>query len=482
MPGRRGPRRTLLTLPLFLLALLGAPQAAAANATFHATTVSTDGAVFEGPLVGATITWDAHAEDPAALFLSELGLSAERAAVTLDRSERPLVLDAAGMGASVVPANETTSSWVLADLQFALAGADELARLAVWPLAPGSASLVGTGSFQATLSDGRPVILDAWASASRPDEQVPMAGLGLAPGGPVELRGDLRLRLSGITLAGTSDGGAEAASLDTRRQDEAQAGSAPLVARRSIVHEAFVDLHGAVLRLPAQHFAVGGLDAEAPVLRFEGATGPLFGAHADADAVAATGRLHLHAEPAEGGMVAGVSGRVASLQVGSAAVEVRQGPGDAWAWPLLAVAALLAGAYLVAGRSLVHALDRALGAGRYGAALRMAAWLRLYPWMRQDATLAAALSLMEVGRPAEAQRRLEARAAWSAGRRVTRDFLLARAAARLGDPSATLRHLAASLLADPALLAQARADPALAQVVAAAAPAPDRSSPSEAYA
>jgi hypothetical protein len=189
-----------------------------------------------------------------------------------------------------------------------------------------------------------------------------------------------------------------------------------------------------------------------------------------------------------GNLSVAIGGRVVRLVNGgqdvpvphTATPDIAAGPGPGalgLAVLLLAIPALPA-AHWAAGRRRFTKMDRALDRGEFQAALRLADRFTPWPGQRQDSVLAAAICLIGLGRPAEACERLST-GRWSAGRRPMRDFLRARGHAALGEVEEATRALAASLLAEPSLAAQARTDPILAALVEGSR---DPASSQEAYA
>lgn len=472
MRGWRAPA-CLVVLAILLPSVLAASGSSAG--TVHAAQVAADRGSLVGPLVGAA--WSAPSPDAS---VEGLAISAASAQITLERSERPLVVTGL-VPTAVVPANETVghADWSGAAVQ--ATALDAKARILVFPGAGETAvATAADQSVAVAVAGGSPQPFTRRASSSGADFIVPGVGLAVAAAGLVEVRGDFQLVVTGLTFVGTSDDGPT--TLDTRRDEQTYADSpAGLSAQHVVSYEAILDLRDAVVSFPASLLVLRSADLTAEAIRFEGAQGSLAGQALQGEDVEADGLLRLRLEPRGHEVAASVQGPIDSLHIGALVVHPRPGGAGGPLWSFAIVAATmgvtLAVAHGLVGRQRFRLLDASLDDRRYDDALRLADRFRLHPWFRQDAVLAAALSLGELGRPAEARARLLAERRWAPGRRATRDFLLARAAVRLGELSEATRLLAASLLADPGLAAQAAADPVFTVVLDRG-----RRTPLEAYA
>jgi hypothetical protein len=439
------------------------PVAAAPAASLSVTSAKAiDGAV-EGPLVGSL--WERlYPEADAAL--GAWSVQAGHADATMERRDRALVVE----GVSVLPNEDsaTTASYTALSAVFTDVSGD--ARVLVLPAAPGSAVAVLQGSLEVKAGpaeDGT----HPHRAADGAEPFVERAGQAIEvrpsrDGATVTVSGDLRLVVTGLRLAVASQEGP--AVLDTRRSDEPADPSG--IARRTSSVEAILDLRDAALVLPIDSLRLdeGLLAADAIDLRAADGDLVLRG-HSyslERDDVTVGGAAATLGR--EGGrLTAGIRGDVDALTIAGQAVALPSQAGHrppAVVWPaLLGFAAVT---HVLLGRQVFRGIDDALGGQRYPEVLALARWLRLHPWLRQDTTLAVALSLSQLGRWQDARETL-LRGTWAPARVPMRDFLLARAAARLGDRPEGFRRLASSLLADPGLLPQAKADPDLAHLLAA---------------
>jgi hypothetical protein len=244
-------------------------------------------------------------------------------------------------------------------------------------------------------------------------------------------------------------------------------------AAHATFHEAVIDVEGGEAVLPATRAIVPSarlaLDGR---VRFRDATALGLGEGAAEDGsthdLELEGALTADLQRRGDRIAAEVSGSLTRMAVDGHAASVAAPPGQAralaaGAWvgaALLAAVAL----HVAVGRWRFARLDRLMGAADYESAFRASGGFRLHPRLQPDAALAGALCLTALGRASEARARLLARA-WHPARQAMRDFVLARAEALLGHREEATRWLASSLLADPRLIPQARADPALAALL-----------------
>lgn len=296
-------------------------------------------------------------------------------------------------------------------------------------------------------------------------------------GQQMRITGSFLLVLDALDVNYTSgDGGA--GRIETRREVPENLSASfetTTVAAHDVQHEAIIELWDATLTLPAdgsfRAFVRGGTLA-AQAIQFDAMSGQILGKN-ERGRVQAFGDLQATLEARDGrdaekAIGVRLDGELSRLLIEFRSVPVPQtaavgtvGASFPWlALALLAVPAIPA-AQWAAARHRFTKMDRALDRGDFRSALRLAGRFTPWPGQRQDGVLAAAICLLGLGRPAEASQRLEGRR-WSAGRRPMRDFLRARAHAALGHTDEATRALAASLLAEPSLIAQARTDPVLA--------------------
>lgn len=465
--GPLGRAAALLSLILLL------PHAGAAPAArLLATALEVDAATATAPLAG--FAWEADG------MFTDVGLPALRAtadhgALVVDRAERPLVV----LGIAVAPDGQTRSNATFEGLAIEVIAGGPGARLLVLPSAAGPAEVAASGRVAATGDPQRSHAFVPRASTSRPQFEFGPGGLLLdvtatavsaAPATASLVAGHVIVVASGLALRITSADGVT--TVDTRRQET---GVGP--AAQVVVREAVLELSGASVALPAGPVAVGPalLAADGP-WTFRDARGlltvgrndvALAGEDAEVD-----GDLHVALAPATGGLDATVDGPIDRLSTAATEVRAQGGswpgsPGAVVATMLSAVtlAALAASAHHLRGRARFGRLDQAMEKRDHAAALGLASRFRLHPRLAQDADLAAAVCLAELGRAADARDRLRSRRHWSSQRLPMRDFVLARAQGALGERDEARRSLVQSLLADPGLLVLARADPALAPLL-----------------
>lgn len=258
----------------------------------------------------------------------------------------------------------------------------------------------------------------------------------------------------------------------------------------STVREAILDVWNATLVLDAGDLYVHRAVLSASSLDILGSTGQVAGRsvgdeplHMQGDVVATVSSLdkEFMRVSLEGRMDLAIDGQPVAMPGGVApdtSAAIARGTTSPLLLALLAVPFIPA-AHWASSRRRFTRMDEALDRGDFNTALRLANRFTPWPGQRQDSILAAAICLLGLGRPAEACQRLEGRR-WSAGRRPMRDFLRARGHAALGQVDAAVRALAASLLAEPGLIGQARTDPVLAALVDG--PRDPSSSSQEAYA
>ena len=433
-------------------------------------------ATIDAGLVGGDLAGSLWEElHPAAdLASGQWALQAEAVEGVVERRDRPVTFSAGPWEVPVLRAEHPPGTPVQYTSWNATVGAlGEDARILVLP-AGGAPSAVRMEA-AADVGDGPDDVVEHPRKASGQPHFVEDAvgALVVRPAGPAlaTITGDFVVMVSGMRLEFTADQGD--GSLDTRQRVEPHEPSGAVY--RSSAFEAVLELRGATVTLPTArlHLRQAALATESTMI-LAGAKGTLElreGSFVvDGQSVALHGKTEavlVQSDATDDGLRAVLSGRhVSSMDVDGQAVPLSDSgmaaPGLAappWVWPAAGLA--LAGAYLLAGRQVFHAIDDALAHRRYGHALALTRWLRLHPWLRQDADLAAAISLTELGCASEARERLMGRR-WAAKRQATRDFLLARVAVRLGDRAEAVRRLAASLLAEPALRAQVVADPSLA--------------------
>jgi hypothetical protein len=456
---------------LCLLALLLAPAAAARPlAEIRAQSVAIDGGSVSGPLHGAA--W--AAPQPFALLLA-----AGSATVTLERSDRPLVVG----GAVVVPQEdrrdldaEPVGSVLSAEL---LDAPDPSALALVLP----SLGAAATAAFEAPAGlspAGDPARFASRTAAGNPDHAFAPGGLHVdLAGGALEVRGSFRLVLTGLHVAlATSEGSLD---LDTRRVEQPVAGPAGAAALHVVASEAILDLTDAVLRMPVALAGLGtatfaGADAMT-LHQADGSLsgGPWSGALAG-DHVALAGTLagQVLAVAGTGRLQASLSGTLRAVTLDGQALAPAA---PAAPWPRVAGSAfgvllVVAAAYVHLGRRRFARLDAAMDRAAHPEALALAGRFRPFPWLAEDADLARAICLLSLARPADALQALDGRPRWAVGRRATRDFLAARAEAACGRPDAAARRLASSIALDHAFLAEAQVDAVLAPVLRALAPGP----------
>lgn len=469
-----GPAPLAVAIVLLLSSLVSLPAASAdaANAAgFTARSIGSTDASLDGSLAGAL--WQDVRPDAAVPF-SQWRVDAERAEAVVERTDHALVLST---GTSVVPdePSSTASSYTGLVATFEAMSTD--VRILALPAGsePAIVRLDGGVDIEAgpagpithphrAAGGAAPFSIDAAHAAEvRPRAERTQPAMAT-------ISGDVRLVVTGFLVGISSDQGPD--SIDTRRQDEAL-DPAGTTWRTSSV-EAVFDLEDAVVVVPVAVLHVGGgvVASRAP-LQMQDARGTWVVRHhslaLERNRLDVTGAPTATLQRSADGLHVAMAGRIDGVAVDGQQValsEPAKTPAPV-AWIALIVLAVVT--HVLLGRQLFRGIDDALERRAYGDALALVPWLRLHPWHRQDATLAAALSLTELGRAGEARARLLAPGNWGAARRPTRDFLLARAAARLGDRAESARRLAASLLADPGLLGQAKADPALAAVVGPAA-------------
>lgn len=465
-------RTAWLIAPLLLL--LALPQAGAVDvsARLQAARVEAAAGHLAGDFVASSWTRDEPGDLPG------LAITAAQAVVIVDRALREAQWQDGPLGPlSLRPTAESRDGpRTYTGLVLGNAAAVSPARVLLLPATDpaGGARAAVDGGLAVVPGGGADVVEPRLAAPSAPDFRLPVAAsFEVRLAGPLlHVTGDVRVVVTGLDLAFTSDQGDVA--LSTGMRDESAVGPDANPLRRQESREAVLDLRGADLRLPADRawFLAATLEAQDVVL--EGAQGTFrwLGGEQEVDRVdiVASGRPRLSvARSPHATLAAEFDGPVSSLAVDGTALALeepgRPGPPLAGGLLLGALAILAIAVHVLRGLVRFRAVDRALGNQRYADALALSGRFRLHPWHRQDAALAAALSLTELGRPAEARASLLAGAGWAPARQATRDFLLARAAARLGDQAEAVRRLAASLLADPGLLPQAKADAALAPVV-----------------
>jgi hypothetical protein len=408
------------------------------------------------------------------LSLPGFSIAAARAEVTVYHSER--------VGASEVPRDDPPTRATLTDAVASGAVGDAAdARLTALPPSPGLATVsAGGAAFRIVPA---PAAMDSPARVTgAPDVRVetPQA-LQVEPAGDGLLRitGSFRLVVDGLDF--TLSSGPGSFEVHTRTDvdgPQVQAGRVTYAAH-STFHEAVLDLEGASVVLPvteaivpSAHLGIAGRVTfrDSTVLASDAATQPDREGTHDLEL---EGSLTAELERRGPRIAATLDGALTRLaidgQSASVAPASRLGgvPGPA----LLAFAAVATAAAMHAGigRWRFARLDRLMAAGDYEAGLIASERFRLHPRLAADALLAGALCLTALGRPGEARTRLLARD-WRPARRSMRDFVLARAAALLGERDEATLRLAASLLADPRLIPQARADPALAGLIPRAPP------------
>jgi hypothetical protein len=289
----------------------------------------------------------------------------------------------------------------------------------------------------------------------------------------VRVSGCMRLILDGVDLQLASSQGA---STVHTRADVDQGGQVNVgrssYAAHSIVHEAVIDLVDATLMMPASEIHVASATLTGIALSLESTKGQVTvdgsDLPIDAGSIEMAGALQGHLERVAGHLIqARFDGDLAAMSIDGHAVAIPQDePSASIPWTALALgitaACLPIAAHASLGRWRFGRLDAAMDRKEYGRALHLAGAFRGHTALAQDAALAAAICLLSLGRAQEAAERLAAQPRWAMQRRPTRDFLLARAAAAVGQRHEATRLLAGSLLADPVLVAQARADPLLA--------------------
>ncbi|MEA3165233.1 MAG: hypothetical protein QOJ26_77 [Thermoplasmata archaeon] len=389
---------------------------------------------------------------------------AEAASVTVYHAERYLAKD--------LPDPEPTS-FTTADVSASGGTGDgDAARILVLPTPGSGASLnvsdhglrltaVGTGAWPyPPRVNGTPSAdLDTGQAI-----QVDTLGDGL-----VQLTGSLRLVIDGVDLQLFSSEGADTVHTRADVDEGAQVNAGRTsYAAHSFVHEAVIDLFGARLVMPASEVHVQSATLSGADWSLSDAAGTFAGHPVDARSVVLQGglRADLHRVPGQR-LEARFDGEVAAMTLDGHPVAVPQPPaGGSPPWTALALgitaACLPIAAHASLGRWRFGRLDAAMDRKEYGRALHLAGAFRGHTALAQDAALAAAICLLSLGRAQEAAERLAAQPRWAMQRRPTRDFLLARAAAAVGQRHEATRLLAGSLLADPVLVAQARADPLLA--------------------
>lgn len=363
-------------------------------------------------------------------------------------------------------------------------GDEESARLLVLPLDEGvPVARAGGASLLVTAADSTK--LPALKSRADHPFTVDLANTIKAEplgGGQVRVTGSFRIVVNALDLPYESNDGPGA--VNTRRQlgPGAQMVSygGTSVATNSSTYEAFIDVRDATLVMDGGDLYVHQPSLVAPVLDLQQAAGDLAGYGVGAQAHA-EGSLDafLESEPTATApalrasldgwlsrlVVDGQEREIPAAFAARAAAATPAGPSVApsagLAIALLAIPALPA-AQWAASRRRFTKMDRALDRGDFETALRLAGRFTPWPGQRQDGVLAAAICLIGLGRSAEACDRLEGSRRWSASRRPMRDFLRARGHAALGRTEEATEALAASLLAEPALIAQARTDPVLA--------------------
>jgi hypothetical protein len=417
----------------------------------------------DGGFVGSS--WSSMAVDEG-IPLGRTALRASKAHVLVEHNERRLVVD----DLSLLPGEDSAAEDSYTDLAVAFSEMSTDARILVLPRGPTAPTL---------LLDRVPMVIDQGpgatlryehrAAGGQPEFEVDATGaFEVRPDAPAmaTVQGDLRVVVTGFLLALEAADGS--ASADTRRQQGPLEPSG--TARRTSSTEAIFDLEDAVVTVPMQAIQLSAATLTAHgSLHLQGAQGTfsvgagrydLEGQDADLE-----GSPRAQVSRAEHGQAVELEGRITALAIDGTqvALPVAKVPSPmAMALFLVPFLGLLAGLHVAMGRRRFGRLDAALQRKDYHTAIGLADRFRLHPWFGQDASLAGAIALTELERPAEARDLLRARARWSPRRAGTRDFLLARAAARLGDEVEAVRCLAASLVLDPGLLLQARSDPVLA--------------------
>jgi hypothetical protein len=460
---------------LLLLLPLASAAEAPPVATLSVSAVSaTDGAL-EGPLVGAV--WTAPkltlgsmprtsaTDSVETLQVPLLDLQARFARISLYQkhsiaanrdptdSHSPKVTEASDLRLDGMPAGDADS-----------------ARLVVMPMASEPSLLHVDGPLRANRTDATTLPLtprstDVQFSVPLNDTAY-VASAGDA--GTLRITGSFRLVLDAIDLPYTSGSGSGHIAAREDLGPVWAYGGSTTASPDMVEREAVVDLWDAtivVTRVPA-FFSHAALRSTA--LDFENSTGKagsravaLEPVHAEGDLLASVAVSADHVDS----LAVRVVGQASDLRLGahSVAASGHSPPPATLALALLAIPALPAAQWAVARRRFTR-MDRALDRGDFQAALRLSERFTPWPSQRQDSILAAAICLLGLGRPAEACERL-AGSRWSIGRRPMRDFLRARGNAALGRVEEAQRALAASLLAEPALIAQARTDPVLAALV-----------------
>lgn len=471
---------------LLLLVLLAPAASAEAFATLDSVEVAVANAQLSGTLAGVAWLANPPAGTPlapsGAVELPGFSLVAEHAIVTVHHVER--------YGANDLPPGPPTR-WTVTNATAAGASGDAKdARLVAVPTSTGatlnvagfqrlSAAATETRSFPTRVTGGMDSAISTGKAllVERGDD------------GLVELHGDFRLVVDGLDFVLGSDDGPR--DVHTRSDIEGGELETPLgsYAAHSFVHEAVLDLTGAVLRLPASEAYVteAAVSSQGP-WAFRGASGRVetqAGPQQVAGYVELDGRVDGTLRRSDQRVAATLSGSVGGVVVDGQFTAIATAPASPPATLALAAAAaggtvaLLAAAHVLFGRWRFGRLDHAMDRADYRNALGLSRGFLGHPKLAQDAALAAAICMLALGRPDDARARLQARSEWTVRRRPMRDFLLARAQAALGRADEATRLLASSLVAEPSLLPQAQADPFLADILRGVRP---RTASEEAYA
>jgi hypothetical protein len=403
---------------------------------------------------------------PALVELPGFSIAAARIDVAVHHSQR--------LGAQEVPGDPPTRWTQTTVLATGATGDAGDARLVALPAAAGSARLsVDQAPLRILPAPDR---LDYPSRVGRAADSHVETGSALqveaVADGLLRVTGSFRLIVDGLDFRLASTEGVR----DVHTRTDVDGPEAQVMrtsyALHSTVHEAVLDLEDATVVLPAtlaivpsaSVAGVGTWTFQEPSGEVETSTGsqPVERSLVVEGALAADLRRDGH--------------RIAATLDGSASRLLLDGhltaaavptPAAVGAWPAAALAAGLlaaAGLHVALGRRRFARLDRLMDRSAYEEALALAGRFRLHPGLRPDATLAAALCLTALGKPQEARATLHARP-WRPAKRALRDFVLARAEALLGARESATRHLAASLMADPRLIEEARADPALSSLM-----------------
>lgn len=364
-------------------------------------------------------------------------------------------------GASPTPTNQTTRQDEYATVDVAIVGTRDC-RIVALPIEAQASARFETKSLALAQSGQLEII--ARANSQRAASVLQETASMMAESSqPVKVTGHVRLIVYGANITIVSPSGTQ--------HFETGSFQTPVVAGVGNVYsttqrEAYLDFEGAILVLA--DLASPAVNLDDGVITMDEGYGELREVRLDDARIAGTAIVNAPFTIGLTGTSSGMSFQVLDAKGASLDGQAFQLDRPA-AWPavsptgLIVVAAVIfvVVAFVIRQRRRIRGfLDRQAYAAAASAA-RPIAWI---PIVGRAARVALATSLVRLGRLQEAEQALRSREAWRS-MEPTRSYLMAHIRAIQGDSRAATNHLIDCLSLNPGFVPEARADPALREII-----------------